>query len=256
MDEKSSHRDKVLFADLLDDLRRNGFSIGVDSYLRLQEVLARVGGRCTPDDLKTLLCPLFATNKKQQEFFYNAFDSYFNLTQAEGLEDSPPPQRPVPEPKVEPVWAKRWPYIVIGLLLTVIIAASSYYRERRVQINQGVNPQSRPAATPAPPPNLVTTVVTYLPVPEFIEPIRWIAFLIPLLIWLLYEWYLYNRRKLLLNKLSSDYQPHIFPFRPDTPPAIFTSDRFYNLARRLRRRQIAGHDLLDITETAKYRTKV
>ena len=60
-------------------LRRQGFIVGVDSHLRVQELLSRIGPECAPGELKTLLCPLFATNPEQQEIFYTAFDAWFTL---------------------------------------------------------------------------------------------------------------------------------------------------------------------------------
>jgi hypothetical protein len=193
-----------------------------------------------------------ATDKKQQEFFYSAFDTYLGLNQvnATPLTSMPPLLPDAAEPEAEPARARRWPYITTALLLIIIIAGAAYYWERRGQLNQGVGPQPSPALTPEPPPNFVTPSVTDEPVPELIQPIRWLALITPTLFWLLYEGYLYNRRKLLLNKLSSNYQPHIFPFRPTSPPLhIFASERFYNLARLLRRRQIADFNLLDIDAT-------
>jgi len=69
----------LLFDEFLVDLRRRGFTIGVDHHLRLQQLLPRLSGRCSPEDLRSLLCPLFATNERQQEVFYNAFDSFLPL---------------------------------------------------------------------------------------------------------------------------------------------------------------------------------
>src|SRR5436309_15668088 len=60
-------------------LRRQGFIVGVDSQLRVQELLSRIGPECAPGELKTLLCPLFASNQEQQEIFYAAFDAWFTL---------------------------------------------------------------------------------------------------------------------------------------------------------------------------------
>lgn len=71
----------LLFAEFLEYLRLQGFSIGTGQYLRLQELLDRISGECTPANLKTLLCPILATNKNQQELFYRAFDDYFTLFQ-------------------------------------------------------------------------------------------------------------------------------------------------------------------------------
>ena len=69
----------LLFEPLLVRLRQLGFSIGIDHHLRLQQILPGVYGQCSPEDLKLLLCPLFATNEKEQEAFYNAFDSFLPL---------------------------------------------------------------------------------------------------------------------------------------------------------------------------------
>jgi hypothetical protein len=72
----------VLFADLLDALRRQGFAIGVDHYVRIYALLERVGDECSPDQLKTLLCPLVATSKEQQKQFYRVFDQQFGVLQS------------------------------------------------------------------------------------------------------------------------------------------------------------------------------
>src|SRR5262249_31494033 len=79
MTDSASESCHFIFAEFLDHLRRNGFVIGVDSHLRLYQLLSRFGSDCAPGDLKTLLCPIFATSKEQQELFYNAFDSYFAI---------------------------------------------------------------------------------------------------------------------------------------------------------------------------------
>src|SRR5262249_49867747 len=60
-------------------LRRQGFAISVEHHLRLQLLLTRLAGECAPEDLKTLLCPLFATSRDEQMRFHGAFDSYFEL---------------------------------------------------------------------------------------------------------------------------------------------------------------------------------
>ena len=76
-----AHTDPLVFDDFLTHLRRQGFDIGVDHYLRLQELLSKVGAECAPQDLKTILAPIFATNQAQQEQFHRAFDNYFSLFQ-------------------------------------------------------------------------------------------------------------------------------------------------------------------------------
>jgi len=72
----NKHSD-FLFDDFLVYLRRSGFIIGVGHQLRLQALLNNLGPDCKPGELKYLLCPIFATNAKQQNQFYRAFDSFF-----------------------------------------------------------------------------------------------------------------------------------------------------------------------------------
>src|SRR5262245_8214581 len=69
----------LAFHELLEYLRLRGFQIGVDHYLRLHNLLISVGTDCAPQDLKTVLCPIFATNQIQQEQFYRVFDDYYDL---------------------------------------------------------------------------------------------------------------------------------------------------------------------------------
>jgi hypothetical protein len=66
---------EVAFETLYLRLRQEGFRTGIDQQLRMQELLDRM--RCSPEDLKTVLCPLFATSPTQQAIFYRVFDEVF-----------------------------------------------------------------------------------------------------------------------------------------------------------------------------------
>ena len=70
----------ILFEDFLAHLRRLGFHIGIDHYMRLQTLLPHVWGQCSPEGLKSLLCPLFATSERQQEAFYGAFEDFLHFS--------------------------------------------------------------------------------------------------------------------------------------------------------------------------------
>ncbi len=69
----------LVFGDFLESLRLHGFTIGVGHYLRLQKLLSRVGPECRPHELKTLLCPIFATDEREQTRFYEEFDEFFDF---------------------------------------------------------------------------------------------------------------------------------------------------------------------------------
>ncbi|MGH7454287.1 MAG: hypothetical protein ACRENG_23230, partial [bacterium] len=111
---------KLPFSEFLSYLRRQGFIVGVDHHLRLQTLLNRLEPDCMPDDLRYLLCPIFATNPKQQQQFYRAFDSYFkSLQPSEATETTarPSSQKTETEKSAEPIHARKWPYVVLGAVL-------------------------------------------------------------------------------------------------------------------------------------------
>src|SRR5438309_6777476 len=69
----------LAFDIFLGSLRRQGFAIGIDPHLRLQQLLASIEKQCGPSELTTVLCPIFATDLEQQKAFYAAFESHFCL---------------------------------------------------------------------------------------------------------------------------------------------------------------------------------
>lgn len=120
----------LLFAGFLAYLHRQGFIIGVDHHLRLQILLNKLGKKSAPADLKYLLCPIFATNQKQQHQFYRVFDAYFkSLDTGIGEEPAPHEEEQTQEPG-DPdlqVYLKKWPYIAAGFLLAVVILMLGYW---------------------------------------------------------------------------------------------------------------------------------
>ena len=57
------------FFGFMERLKGEGFIIGVDHYFRLIKILKKVEPDVAPFKLKSLLCPLFAVNQKQQNQF-------------------------------------------------------------------------------------------------------------------------------------------------------------------------------------------
>ncbi len=143
-----------MFGELLAQLRQHGFPIGVDHYLRLQELLDKVGDLCAPEDLKTLLCPIFATTRAQQEQFYRAFDTHFALFEP-GLQtgaSAPAPLRVRPKevrrvepralPSAPPGFNKKWLYILAPVLLLAMIIGIVLIERRKTQPNGNTNQQA------------------------------------------------------------------------------------------------------------------
>jgi WD40 repeat protein len=282
------------FGDFLEQLRRQGFTIGVDHHLRLQQLLATLGGRCGPQDLKTLLCPLFATNEKEQALFYRAFDSYFELFQ---VADEPEPkviirrgltgrltgrlveQIPI---EVKSKWRFTRRYAVLAALLVALAVFIARYSEVRKWLGPTSTPS--PIVSPAPPASPEQTAITPTPItttspvttPEAITPtpqaplpaptpttkdfliahrnaIRVAAVGVPLLWFLIYELIRYRRRKLILERARGRKPPHTWPIAVNAPASPYLKDyrseRFYKVARGLRRRQVGEFYHLDVART-------
>jgi hypothetical protein len=244
MENQSFHKNHLEFDGLLEQLRANGFRIGIDSHLRLHKVLNKVSGNCSPEDLRTLLAPIFATNKKQQESFYSAFDSYFGLVEAVDVETTIK-VRPKANSKADkdPIWTHRWPYLLIGVLTTILIGTFLYRHKQQTQI--GIQQSIQTTVT------LQTqTSVNNEPVPELIYAIRGVALLAPMIFLGLFEFYFLNRRSLMLRRLRSNYQPHVFSlYPPVSVPALFDSSQFHNSTRQLRGRQEIEFTQLDLGAT-------
>lgn len=103
------------FDGFIEYLKCNGFIIGVDHYLRLQAVLKTFGPDSQPEDLKYLLSPIFAKDKKEQEHFYRLFDSYFRIFVTG---EKQKPEKIIEKTKkgetlIEPDMAapRKWPYV-------------------------------------------------------------------------------------------------------------------------------------------------
>ena len=73
---------------LIAELKNNGFIIGVDTYLKLEYLLQNLDIHKNYDKLNTLLCPLFATEQREQDLFYQIFENVFE-THKPPEEDEP-----------------------------------------------------------------------------------------------------------------------------------------------------------------------
>jgi TolB-like protein len=266
--------DLLMFGDLLAYLREHGFNIGVHHYLRLQDLLNKIGNNCEPQELRTLLCPILATSKTQQEQFYRAFDSYFDLFQvadepAEAAESfSEDAQTNTPAYKAKSS-RRKWIYAATPVALAAVIFAlvlflksNSIEQPAQTQAKNEattVTPQETPVqsneaklSTPTPIPILVSTPSSK---PSFYQRYRigvHIAIILsPLVLFLLYEWYRFVRRRLLLQRQRARRKPlFTWPIRVDAPNGgLYDSERFLAAARLLRRRQVDEFRRLDVEAT-------
>jgi len=257
----------LVFEEFFAQLRRQGLTIGVDHHLRLQELLSKIGSECAPGDLKTILCPIFATDANQQKLFYRAFDSYFavfsRLAASDAFTTSPATQakeKATGERKTK-TGRRRWPYFALGgtLAAGLFIVAILMLRKPAAPTPPTPAVPSAPApeaaSTPAPTPPAPQT-----PAPETqtVQTEGWLVrhreslrlgavIVVPLLLFLFYEWYRLIRRRLVLQRKRGKRPPFSWPIHPESSPsAIYDSAEFYGAARRLQRRQVGGSYHLDI----------
>jgi len=206
-------------------------------------VLDKVSGNCSPEDLRTLLAPIFATNRKQQEFFYSAFDSYLGLVESVEADRVKFRSKDISKSDKDPIWTRRWPYLLIGILTTILIGTLLYRHKQQTQI--GIQQSFQTALT-----FQTQTSVNNEPVPELIYAIRGVGLVAPMIFLGLFELYLFKRRSLILRRLRSNHQPYVFSLYPPGPlPALFDSSQFHNSTRMLRGRQEMEFTQLDLGAT-------
>lgn len=280
MSHTSPPNGPLAFGDFLEYLCRQGFTIGVGDYLRLQLLLNRISGDCTPSDLKTLLCPILATSKTQQEQFYTAVDTYFELFQTSSretrLSGSVHVDISESSDKPKPGGRRKWLYVMAGTLL-LALALAVLVKPRRTQ----------PVATPVPAAeekevayeepgqpqddNLLTNTQTpptqpgpavepaaspVIPKPResfyrrYGNAIHLSLIFAPLILCLFYEWHKLNRRRLILERQRGRRPPFVWPLKVEArAPRLYDPIQLHAVARLMRRRQVGEFHRLDIEAT-------
>ncbi len=259
---KSDTQKHILpFNEFMEELRHRGFIIGVDHHLRVQKLLNSLGTDCSPSDMKYLLCPMFATDRKQQAEFYRIFGRYFKpLERTVGTESSTPSASPTDIS--EPVKISKIPYIILGVLLFVLSAL--LYLQPEIEFNPPpvTTTLSLPATTttlanvPVTSTTLpeITTITLPAPLPEFKpddwnwETFRWLVISGILILSVMTELYLYSRRRAVLQKQGVKRPPFVWTI--ETPESNFLkTGHFYAAAKMLRRRLKGEGTRLDVKKT-------
>jgi hypothetical protein len=265
------------FEHLIEQLRRHGLHIGVDHHLRVRQLLNRCAARCSPAELKTLLCPVFATNAEQQELFYRAFEiayPFFCDAFAEGSAVVPAAGAVAGAPQIA---IRRWPYIAAGLIAVILSVA---YFTRQFTAERNRPPQQAPAAASTPDAvkpesssparsgaeasrasdgdRRVGFEVNRLPPSES----RWLAWywehriaigftavLGPLFLWLSWEIYRFRKRRLLIRKARGKVPPYSWPVCAEVAPEIYDPQELTAVSRLLHRRYQGESEMLDVGGT-------
>lgn len=83
MSSKNQHNNLILFEDFIEFLRSKGYSVGVDTHVKVQHLLKELGDGYPAERLKTLLAPVLVSSDDQQEEFYRLFDDFFEKYQGD-----------------------------------------------------------------------------------------------------------------------------------------------------------------------------
>jgi len=248
------------YSSLIANLQQMGFIIGTGHYLQLQAVLNLAGEDAS--DLKYLLCPVFAKSEKQQAQFYREFDSFFKT--------------PIPadEHKAEPVQTpttpRKWKYFLFGILLLANVVLFALARDDIRLLWKSTSPESptkptvekpkQPEGVKEPDKQNQTQQLQQIEKPkepdkfyqQYWQLIRWIAIFTPILIFLLTEWYRYDRRKLILQRESSRKPPYFHQLNIEPPDIRFLkNEQFYTTARLMRQRLESDVQIPDMDKTVR-----
>ena len=245
----------------------------MESHLRLRMLLNQLGESCAPGDLKTMICPLFATNAEQQELFYRTFDAFYPDLAEPRQEASP---RPAPAVGGQNVTAKsgirRWPYLLAAALLLVVsvaILTRITTRIRTPTAPSASTPDQRPAPVQNPlPREPVSTKVSggeksvdVRQLPSSFSPslarysdlrfaLGWTALIGPLVFWLLYELYRLRRKQFLIRKRHGKAPPYSWPIQSEERnPSIYDAQQLAGVSQLLHRRHEAESERLDVEGT-------
>ncbi len=231
---------RVLFEVLFTRLRAEGFALGYDHQLRLYQMLERVD--CRPEDVREVLCPLFATSPWQQKRFREVFDESYPQFAATA---NAAPRRP-------------WWWMGLTALLVSTFLALALWFGWRIWETQALKPQMSELPSKGPDPDDGRQTLSYrsqlieFDALEGSEPPRrdWWPVLSPLGIWLAWLWWSWRKRPAKVEKGAMRPPPHYWPLRVERAgEKIYAHADVAALSRLLRRRVAGQVTVLDIRAT-------
>jgi CHAT domain/TPR repeat len=254
----------LLFSQFLNHLRQRGFIIGIEHYLRLQRLLDQVEPDCEPDHLKTLLCPIFATSRDQQEQFYLAFDSWLDLLHSDVGAKNFSKSEPTLRGKEHKQQTSHKRSYIWGAIVTVLVVAvclvgtkivtrpaltnkqieDSIQDKANLDKQTGQNPQGITGEPQLPPDSQPQSVPSKFR--------AWWIFallvsLLPLILLMLARRYGYNRDDLIIQRQKRKKPPYTWPIKVVTAPSIiYDPEQFYKATRLLQHRLSDEYSVLDI----------
>ncbi len=244
----------------LDKLEREGFAIGIEKQLRIQEVLRKLPENTPLDKIKTSLCPLIASNEKEQVQFYDLFEAHFPKTTDAPKPKPEPPAIEIPKPDITP-------YVVGTFFALLLITAINFY------FNNPFQEDDTPVIIENPQPETPIDTIfqdTTTQMPKSIEMLeedinrtqwnelidfyydnKWFVkiflFSFMLLLMIVYELYQRRKQQLIGKRVSGNKPPFIWGINPDTAIEIGYGEQFDTALHRLRTRELGAQVRLDMS---------
>ncbi len=270
-------------------LRDQGFTVSVAHYVRAQALLDSVGVGLSPPtvsdqggqerlDLKTLLCPIFATSREEQRRFYEVFDAYPDSLTPPPADARPPTRTPEVGTQAQEIDGREWPkmalryalFLVVTVLsITGLIYLSNATRDNRnnnsasqntsVNANANVNSNATngnvadPTGTlPGAQANTGFVVVGQAEPATVRAPVAGhvlSAIIIALVAWAAVELTRRLRLRRILARQHAKTPPYSWPLRVEQRPEVYNDEKFYVAARYLRRQQVGERRRIDLKAT-------
>lgn len=245
--------DLEALVDFIDDLRLDGYNIGVKEYLDVHQVLlaavARGATLSDPDQVSRLISPILCTSPDEQAEFSARFQTWARRAQVQTDHQAGKGQQPSLEKELREITWKdrmRWlPALLIFLVLTTVTGALLVARfGLPIRLRGNAEPPAPALSTPAPAAGvgpsataapLATPTLNALPTPQPLSiqqrlgvrpdlaqvvrvPAFWLAAGLALLIvaagmFILRRWWYRYRAQLFLDRRKSDEPPDITRIR-------------------------------------------
>lgn len=140
----SHSRDRLPFTDFLQRLQRDGFIIGIERYLRVERLLEGADGAIDPVRLKTLLCPLFASDSNEQKRFYHLFDEYYRQNHNDETFARSTPLATATDVRQQRSQLRLWPRILLATLMLLCSLTPNRFLDPPSTPSHISNPLARP----------------------------------------------------------------------------------------------------------------
>ncbi|MEP6764342.1 MAG: hypothetical protein ABJB66_08540 [Gemmatimonadaceae bacterium] len=258
---------------LLDQLRQEGFDVGITQYLQVETLFDRVEAPLNPSDLKTLICPIVARSVEEQQRFGELFDAYLAAQKVNDYDEATviaplklrpsQPSSPLSAPPA-PRWTdRRSVRVALGAAFAIVFAVVSWFVARAItpcvgaECGQGAKKDSVVApgkpdttkGTAIAKPTLVVPAQSRVvsihpsdttrtaPTPS-VWPERGLAFAVPLFLFALFARWRNYRKQAVAERTSASNAPFVWPIRiANAGNSLFAVADLASTARALRRRQ-------------------